>query len=190
MPIKVLYSIRLAGHPATILSSTDRAYVRLELSGLQQHAKPGEIFFLTHEIQAEPPLSKPEQYLLFVYETRNRQRRYFDRRPIATKEENAANLKEALAYETHLDQWNNRTRAYIDSHPGFENVLKSLPPSDDKARHFAFFQVVEEWRKQWKAYFTYKKLKNKDPAIEAEKRKQCYDFEHAIDNYITKSLRI
>ena len=188
MPIKVRYDVRCNRLKAPLLSSCDRHYARIEMTNLQQHAIKGDIFYITKELIAVEPMSKPEQYLMLVSETRHMQRYYFDNRSRSTKDENQANLKAALAKEKALDDWNMHTRAYIDAHTGFQQVLAALPPESERARHFAFFQVVEAWRKAWKEYFAYKKRSDRLAAVEAQMKQKCFDFEKAIDDYLNKAL--
>ena len=184
MPIQVKYTIRCTGKIAPYENTYDFDYARAALSTYQRKAQRDEMFYCTTEVKAEEPLTKDEQYLMLVYEVRRLIKRYFDN---GRKTED---LKASPVKEAQLDGWNARTRSYIDSKPGFEKVLKNLPIDSDKYRHFSFFEVVEEWRKVWKEYHRYKKQKDKDPAVEREMKKKCYDFEKTIDNYIRFTLKL
>lgn len=184
MPIKVKYTIRCSGKIAPYKSTFDPVYARTQLSTLQRKAQPGEMFYYTTEVSAQEPMTKAERYLMLVYEVRRLIKRYFDN---GRKKED---LEASLAKESELDHWNARTRSYIDSKPGFESLLSNLPADSEKGRHFAFFQVVEEWRRAWKEYHRYKKQKDKNPAVEREMKKKCYDFERTIDNYIKQTLHL
>lgn len=184
MPIKVKYTIRCSGKIVPYESTYDPVYARTQLSTLQRKAQPGEMFYYTTEVSAEEPMAKAERYLMLVYEVRRLIRRYFDN---GRKKQD---LDASLITEGALDLWNARTRAYIDSKPGFEALLSNLPADSEKGRHFAFFQVVEEWRRAWKEYHAYKKKKEHDEQILREMKKKCFDFERVIDNYITKTLNL
>ena len=184
MPIKVKYTIRCSGKIAPYESTFDFIYARTQLITYQRKALPEEIFYCTSQVEPEEPLTKDEQYLLLVYEVRRLIKRYFDN---GRKRED---LEASLAKESELDHWNARTRSYIDSKPGLEEKLNSLPSDSDKFRHFAFFEIVEGWRSVWKEYFAYKKKKDKDPAVEREMKKKCCDFEKNIDYYIKQTLHL
>ena len=120
-------------------------------------------------------LTKQEEYVYLVYQVRNAIRRYYSRRGKVSKEESNNDLHASLALEDQLDKWNARTRFYLNQHPKASH-------GDEKS--FAFFEVVEEWRKCWHKYFAYKKLKEREPAVEQELKKQCFDFEKEIDKYV------
>lgn len=123
---------------------------------------------MTYEIECID-LTKPEQYVWLVYRVRKAIQRYYGG---GRKRED---LDASLALEKELDNWNTRTRFHLLTHP-------KCKPDDDKA--FAFFQVVEQWRDYWHKYFSYKKRPDKDPDVEREIKKQCFDFEKEIDKYI------
>ena len=142
------------------------------------------MFYCTSQVEPEEPLTKDEQYLLLVYEVRRLIKRYFDN---GRKKED---LEASLAKESELDHWNARTRSYIDSKPGLEEKLKSLPSDSDKFRHFAFFEIVEGWRRVWKEYHAYKKKKDHDEQVLREMKKKCFDFEKNIDYYIKQTLHL
>lgn len=118
-------------------------------------------------------MSKSEQYTYLVYEVRQLQRKYFDHG--RDKEV----FKQALEKEKELDDWNARTSSFLSLNPNY------VP--DDTHAH-AFFLIVLRWRNLWKAYFSYKKRSDADPAIVRERAKQCRDFEAQIDNYIKQQL--
>ncbi len=184
MPIQVKYTIRCTGKIAPYENTYDFDYARAALATYQRKAQRDEMFYCTTEVKAEEPLTKDEQYLMLVYEVRRLIKRYFDN---GRKKED---LEASLAKESELDHWNARTRSYIDSKPGLEEKLNSLPSDSDKYRHFAFFEIVEEWRRVWKEYFAYKKKKDKELPVEREMKKKRCDFEKSIDYYIKQTLRL
>ena len=176
MPFKVKFQIFEPGKLVPYLTTND---ARQAHAAYREHRnKYGcALTRMTTDIECIE-LTKPEQYVWLVYRVRQAIQKYYGN---GRKRED---LQVSLDLEKQLDDWNNRTRAYIDIHPGFQTVLSGLPAKSEKARHFAFFQVVEEWRKQWHKYFAYKKQPDKDQAVEREIKKQCFDFEKEIDKYI------
>ena len=179
MPFKVTYSIYSVGKAAPFFNTTDKRLATVEFHE-QQRTKGNLNVRMVPEIIPQD-LTKPEEYVWLVYRVLKAIRKYYDERNRVPKEQSDDNLKVSLALESELDKWNARTRFYLQGHP------KSRP-DDEKA--FAFFQVVEEWRSLWKKYFAYKRLKDKDPNVEREMKKQCFDFEKAIDDYINKAIGI
>lgn len=120
-------------------------------------------------------LTNSEKYVWLVYRVLKAIRKYYDERGRVSKEISEENLKASLALEKELDNWNTRTRFYLQGHP------KSTPDSKEA---FAFFQLVEAWRKRWHEYFRYKKLKDKDPKWEKQLKQDCFDMEKEIKNYV------
>lgn len=181
--IRTKYHVMGGGKTAPVETTYDRQQASWALRKAEREDQKG-IYYIVSEVEACEPLTKPEKYLLLVYEVRKLIRRYFNdgRKP--------EDLTASLVKETQLDQWNVRTRKYIDSKPGFENVLKGLPQDSEKYRHFAFFQVVEEWRKVWKEYHAYRRLKEKEPAVEQAMKKKCFAFEKTIDDYLKMMLQL
>jgi len=181
--INVRYDIRSTKPDAPIYSSYDRTLAKVELADQQRKAKPGDIIYLNTTVEPKEPLTPPERFLLLVYDTRCLQRIYFDN---GRKHED---LKAAFAKESYLDKWLKTARNTLDA-SGNENRLKALPDTSPKKLHYTFFLLVESWRKAWHEYFAYKKLADKDPAIEAEMKKKCFDYEKAIDTYIIQTLNL
>lgn len=179
MPFKVTYCI-YDGKAAPCFTAADRRVAYVEFQE-QQRTKGYLNVRMTTDVKPDGSLSKQEEYLWLVYRVRQAIHRYYDRRGKVTKQESSDDLKVSLALEKELDMWNTRTRFYLQQHPMASH-------GDEKA--FAFFEVVEEWRKCWHKYFSYKKLRDKDPNVEREMKKQCFDFEKAIDEYIKKTIGI
>lgn len=173
MPFKVRYRIFHGTAIAPILDTTDKRLARVEFRNYQETKGYLEYRMETEVVPEQ--MTKPEEYVWLVYRVLKAIRKYYDERNRVPKEQSDDNLKVSLALESELDKWNARTRFYLQGHP------KSRP-DDEKA--FAFFQVVEEWRILWKKYFLYKKRKDKDPAVEREMKKQCFDFEKEIKKYV------
>lgn len=180
MPFKVKFQIFEPGKFAPDFITTDARLANVEYRD-RCNKKGCALTRMTTDIECID-LTKPEQYVWLVYCVRNAIQKYYG---CGRKRED---LQASLDLEKQLDDWNSRTRAYIDSHPGFHTVLSGLPAESEKARHFAFFKVVEEWRKQWHNYFTYKKRPDKDPEVEREIKKSCFDFEKEIDKYIKLTI--
>lgn len=120
-------------------------------------------------------LTKREQYVWLVYRVLKAIRKYFDERNRVSKAQSKVNWDVSLALEKELDQWNVRTRFYLQGHP------KSTP--DDPAA-FAFFEVVELWREEWHKYFSYKNRKDKDPDVANEMYRKCTQMETEIKKYV------
>ena len=172
MPIRVRYDIYDRQHPAPIFSTSDRMLAIVERDDGLRRGK-GICRIKTTVIPDN--MNKSEQYLYLVYEVRQLERQYFN----GGRDKDV--FRQALDKEKQLDDWNTRTRFYLQGHP------KSTP---DDAKAFSFFLLVEKWRQLWKQYFAYKKRQDADPAIVRERGKQCRDYESQIDNYIKQTLRL
>lgn len=171
MPFKVKFSIFEPGKQAPSFTTDDAHLAHIEYK--DRCNRQGCAFTrMTTDIECID-LTKPEQYVWLVYRVRKAIQKYYD---CGRKRED---LLASLDLEKQLDNWNTRTRYHLQTHP-------KRQPDDDKA--FAFFLIVEQWRNAWHKYFTYKKLPDKDPDIEREIKKQCFDFEKQIDKYITKAI--
>lgn len=171
MPFKVKYRIYEPGKQAPCLETSDRVYAYLEW---KDRCSKEPMMRMVHEVTPEN-LTKPEQYVWLVYRVLKAIRKYYDERSRASKEQNQENLRVSLALEKELDQWNVRTRFYLQGHP------KSTP---DDPKAFAFFEVVEMWRAEWHKYFAYKKQKDKDVLVEREMYKKCTQMEKEIKKYV------
>ena len=174
MPFKVKYCIFQEGMPAPYMTTFDYTMARVEWGGRTQDMKKG-IPRLQQTVELTGETTPAERYLFLVYEVRHLQRKYFN----GGRDKEV--FKQALEKERELDLWNSRNRFHLQGHPKFT-------PSDQKA--FAFFEVVEEWRKLWKEYFAYKKQRDADPAVVKERSKQCRDFEKTIDQYIKHEIKL
>jgi hypothetical protein len=180
MPFKVTYRICSAGKDAPFFTTTDKRLATVEFHE-QQRTKGMLSVRMRTDVQPTGRLSKQEEYLWLVYRVRQAIHRYYDRRNKVSKQESSDDLKVSLALESELDKWNARTRFYLQGHPKASH-------GDEAA--FAFFEVVEEWRNCWHKYFAYKRVRDKDLNVEREMKKQCFDYEKAIDEYINKTIGI
>lgn len=174
MPFKVQYEIYDTQHKAPIISTTNRTMASIEWHDLLH--KGGDIYRMEQTPMADGALTKPEQYLMLVYRVRKLWRKYFDG---GRKQEV---LLASIEEEKKLDEWNARTRKYIDSHSDVVN-------GKDKER-FGFFLVVEGWRAAWKDRKQYSRRKDCDEAVLKEISKKCRDFEKQIDSYIKNKLQL
>jgi len=172
MPIRVRYEIFDGLRKAPVFTTSDR---HLALIERDDYIRKGKGIYRIQTTVIPDNMNKSEQYLYLVYEVRQLQRKYFD------QGRDKEVFKQALDKEKELDNWNTRTRFYLQGHP------KSTP---DDPKAFAFFQIVEQWRKLWKEYFAYKKRRDADPDIVRERAKQCRDYEKQIDEYIKQQLHI
>lgn len=167
MPFKVKFQIFEPGKQAPVFTTSDARLAHVEYK--DRCNKQGcALTRMTTTIECVD-LTKPEQYVYLVFLVRKAIRTYYNE---GRKHED---LLVSLGLEKQLDDWNTRTRYHLQTHP-------KCKPDDDKA--FAFFQIVEEWRNTWHKYFAYKKRPDKDPDIEREMKKQCFDFEKEIDKYV------
>lgn len=181
MPFIVQYHIYQSGKNAPCFTTDEPALAKAKLNDLKR--KDGMLSYTTDvSVRAVQP-SKSEQYVLLVYNVRKAMKKYFRKR-------DTQDLQAALALERQLDDWNRQTRRYINNRPGFEDVLKRLPAHTEKALHFAFFQVVEQWRDVFKKYLSYKKMPDKEIYLLREMKKHCLDLERTIDNYIASTIGI
>lgn len=172
MPIKVQYDIYDTKHKAPIVSTMDRVTASVEFKDLLR--KGGDFYRLQQTPMPDGDLTKEEEYLMLVYTIRNLWKKYFGQ---GRKQED---LKASLAEEKKLDDWNTRTRKFIDSHSNYGKGAQS--------EGYSFFLVVEAWRKAWKDYRKYLRGQVVDGLIAKEMAKQCRDFEKQIDKYVKDKL--
>ena len=182
MPFKVTYNIYEQGKQAPSFTSHDRTLVNIEYAHMT--GKQGMLVRVVPVVTPVEPLTKSEEYLFLVYDVRRLQRIYFN------QGRRQDDLKASLDKEARLDRWNTATRHYFDTHPEKEAELANMPHSIDKKLHYCFFSIVEAWRKAWHEYMGYKKRKGKNIMIEKEMKQKCFDYEKAIDEYITKTIGI
>lgn len=171
MPFIVEFKIYEPGKIAPYLTTKDRKYAYAEFKDKQ--GKQGMAFTrMTYDITCQD-LTKAEEYVFLVYGVMQAIRRFFD---CGRREDDK---KASLALEAQLDQWNARTRQYVNAHPGYK-------PPDEKA--YQFFILVEAWRKKWHEYFRYKNRKDKDPLIEKQMKQCCFDYEKQINKYVKQTI--
>lgn len=173
MPFKVKYQIYEVGKQEPSLTTYNKTEAYMELD-----EKKREVGYMNAIMDYEvipDGLTKQEEYVWLVYRVRQAIYKYYAERKHVTKEKSNDNLKVSLALESELDKWNARTRFYLQGHP---------KASHGNEAAFAFFEVVEEWRKCWHKYFAYKRLKDKDESVEQEMKKQCFAYEKEIDKYV------
>ena len=172
MPFRLRYEIYDGIRKAAVYSTNDRLLARIERD--DRIRRGGGIYSIKTTITPDN-MNKSEEYVYLVYEVRQLEKKYFN------EGRDKAVFKQALEKESELDKWNEKTRSYLTAHPGMELVKAGQP-------EFAFFQIVEQWRKLWKEYFAYKRSSDANPAIVRERAKQCRDYETNIDNYIKKTI--
>ena len=83
-------------------------------------------------------------------------------------------LAQSLALEDRLDK-------YLDS---CKSTLQRYPNYSPEPTAKAFFDLVDNWRTKFKAYFRYKKHREADPTVCQEMRKECQAYERQIDELI------
>lgn len=172
MPFKVLYEIYDSKHKAPILATGDKMIAYVEWRECLR--KGGDIYRLEQTVIPDGALSKQEEYLMLVYRIRKMYRKYK-----ITKDHR--DLMASLDHEKVLDVWNKRTRAFIDSHPGFT-------PKDQEGHNF--FIVVEAWRNAWKKYKKYSPKNGFDDLVQKEINRECKQYGREIDNYIKRKFNL
>lgn len=174
MPFRTKYQIygRLA---APVLSTTDKTMARVEwynyLRNLQLHG----IHRLVQTVEPVGELTKGEAYLYLVYRVRKAWRKYHDG---GRKQEDR---DEAQQLDAELDQWNFRTKVYIESHPDYK-------PRDQQG--YDFYVVVQAWRDSWKERSRYSGRMTCDKMVLQEMSRECRQLEKQIDSYIKTKLNL
>lgn len=174
MPIKTKYEIYDTRHTAPVNETYDYTAARVEFNELMR--KASQFYRMVCTPMADGALTKPEEYLLLVYRVRKLWKQYFNQ-----GRDHAVMLK-SLEEDKKLDDWNARTRTFLNSHLSVMDGQTS--------ERFGFFTIVEEWRKTWKERKRYAKLKDHDPAVLNEMGKKCRDLGYQIDNYVHDKLRL
>ena len=170
MPFKVRYDIYEPNKQAPCLTTYNRLFAWAELNDRQK--KPGmALTRMSYTIQPED-LTKQEEYVLLVYQVRKAIKKYFG------GGRNHDDLLESLALEERLDQWNVRTRCYLNSHPKAQ--------VDEKGK--AFFILVEAWRNKWHKFFACKKCHAEPQQVLQQMKKECNDYEAQIDKYVKQTI--
>lgn len=173
MPFIVKYRIHDIGHAAPNFTTSDKVLAKAEFNA--QRRLKGELSVqLLYDVVCEAP-TKQEKYVYLVYQVMRAIRQYYDNRGKVSKEEEHNLLHMSLRLEKDLDDWNARTRFFLNQHP-------NCKPDDAEA--FAFFQVVEQWREDWHKYFAYKKRKDADKSEVRRLRDICKTLEAEIKKYI------
>lgn len=179
MPFIVKYRIHDIGHAAPNFTTRDKALAMAEYNA--QRRRKGELSVqLLYDVVCEGA-SKQEQYVYLVYQVLRAIRQYYDNRGKVTPEQQNSLLHMSLRLEKDLDDWNTRTRFYLNQHP-------NCKPDDAEA--FAFFQVVEQWREDWHKYFAYKKRRDADKSEVRRLRDICLTLESEIKKYVNKVIGI
>lgn len=168
MPIRTNYKIFAATKQAPIFQTYDRVLAYVNWNDFIRHPQ-GDMYRLEQIPEPLGALTKSEEYLMLVYRVRKLIRQYYAR---GRRKED---LLISLDHEKRLDDWNKRTQAFMDSHPGYK-------PADEKSH--AFFLLVSQWRKIWHERMSYRKLKMRDERVLDEMSKKCRDYESQIDKII------
>ena len=174
MPIKTKYDIYDTRHQAPVNTTYDYTAAKVEYNELMR--KASDLYRMVCTPMADGALTKPEEYLLLVYRVRKLWRQYFN------QGRSQEVLLKSIEEEKKLDDWNARTRRFLDTH-------LSVMDGQTTARYH-FFVLVETWRNTWKERKRYARLKNCDPAVLNEMSKKCRDIEREIDEYINDKLKL
>lgn len=164
MPFKVCFKIYEPGKEAPCFTTDNARLARVEFN---DRIKKAPWTRMVHDIELIE-LTKPEEYVWLVYQVRKAIRKYYNE---GRKYED---LKDSLAKEAKLDQWNARTRIYLSNHPRAQ--------VDEKRK--AFFLLVDKWRDKWHKYFSLKKAHAVEKDVLDEMKKECFDYEKQIDRYV------
>ena len=171
MPFKVKFMIYEPGKQAPCYTTSDAALARVEYNAKvreQGMALSRYVFEITCE-----DLTKAEEYVWLVYQVRQAIHKYYN------QGRKYADLQASLTLEKQLDDWNLRTRTYLNNHP-------KCQIGDEKAH--SFFLLVEKWREKWHKFFACKKAKSEPEEILREMKRECTDYEKEIDMYVKKSI--
>lgn len=172
MPFIVKFSIYEPGKTAPCLSTKDRKYAYIELNAMRQ--KPGmALTRMSADVQTVEPLTKAERFALQLWEIRKAMHKYYNG---GRKHED---MLASMELESALDKKIKADREFIDSHPG-------RPVKDQKA--YAFFLVVEEWRKTWRERKRYSQTNGYDHQVYREMTRKLRDYEAKIDSYIKEVI--
>ena len=180
MPFKVKFQIFEPGKLAPCFTTHDASLAHAEYRH-QCNQKGCALTRMTTDIECID-LTKPEQYVFLVYRVRKAISRFYNggRKP--------EDLQASLELERQLDEWNGRTRLQLQAHPGLSPVACGMPADSERARHFAFFLLVDKWRDKWHRYFNYKRQHDRDGQVVREMYKECIDYEKQIDNFIKQVI--
>lgn len=169
MPFVVHFKIFEPKKLAPIIQTTDRNYARVEYNALINKEPWSRLEYTVQLVD----LTKHEEYVWLVYRVRKAIHTFF----------NCGRKKEdwdaSMALEKQLDQWNARTRFYLNTHPNCQI-------EDEKAH--AFFLLVEKWRDRWHKYFAIKNAKSEPISVVNEMKKECFDYEKQIDKYVKQVI--
>lgn len=176
MPFKVSFRIFEPGKTAPCYETSDRSLAYVEWN--DRRRKDALVRMVPEVTYIAGP--KHEEYVWLVYRVVKAIRKYYDERDHVSKDVSSANLQASLALEKELDDWNARTRRFLDSH--------SKVMDGQTTRRYLFFILVEAWRKRWHEYFAYKKQAGRDPKWEKKLRDDCFAMEKEIKNYIRKVI--
>ena len=175
MPFIVYFKIFEPGKTAPCYQTTDRKLAYVEWN---ERRRRDALTRMVPEVTYIAGSSQDE-YVWLVYRVLKAIRKYYDERSRVTKDRSDENLRASLALEKALDRKNATTRFYLQQHPD------STP---DNPTAFAFFEVVEAWRKRWHEYFIYKKQTDRDPKWEKKLRDDCFAMETEIKKYVRKVI--
>ena len=170
MPFRVKFQIFEPGKVAPCFTSTDRKLANVEYRH-RCNQQGCALTRMTYEIECID-LTQPEKYVWLVYGVRQAIKKYF------TKGRKHDDLMASVALEKQLDDWNVRTRTYLNNHPNCQ--------VDEKGK--AFFLIVEAWRNKWHKYFACKKNNTEPQQILDQMKRECFDYEKQIDNYVNEVI--
>jgi hypothetical protein len=168
MPFRVKFFIYDNKHTAPVYTTFDKCMARVEYNDRNKKDPWTRLEFTVEQID----LTNHEKYVWLVYEVRKAIHKYYN---CGRKHED---LQDSLDKEAKLDQWNARTRIYLNNHPKCQ--------VDEKAK--SFFLLVDAWRDKWHKYFSCKKAHAVEQAVLDQMKKECFEYEKQIDKYVKQVI--
>lgn len=139
MPFKVKFMIYEPGKQAPCYTTSDAALARVEYNA-KVREQGMALSRYVYEITCEE-LTKTEEYVWLVYQVRQAIHKYYN------QGRKYADLQASLVLEKQLDDWNLRTRTYLNNHPVSDRRREGacfLPASGEMEGEVAQVLCVQE----------------------------------------------
>lgn len=179
MPFVVHFKIFEPGKLAPSFQTSDRKLAYIEWNNWKSKYGADPMVRLVPDVTYIDG-DKHDKYVWLVYRVLKAIRKYYDERHQVSKELSDENLRVSLALEKELDEWNARTRQFLDSHA-------KVMDGQTTAKH-SFFILVEAWRNRWHEYFRYRKRSDNDPKWEKKLKDDCFSMEAEIKKYVRRVI--
>lgn len=178
MAFTVKYNIMQRGKDAPCYSTSDRQLAYAELSDRQRKGKPLD-YWMTWDITPYD-LTKPEEYMWFVWQIRQAQKKYW------REGKDPVDLQRSLELEEELDRWNTETRNKMSMLAALGKPY--LPTTKESTEQFQFFITVEEWCNDLKKWSAAKN--NGDHEASARYYQSCRAYETRIETYCKMQMKL